>query len=110
MPKHPPRTPTNLRSTSIVGWRVKVAFDDGNYYGGEVMKIEEGYDGKPYVKDGGSWWLHIKYDDGDDQITEFPNHNVRIDMAEDTIHGMHLGRRPTQQRLLRQLVGLATWR
>ena len=53
MPKHPPRTPTNLRSTSIVGWRVKVAFDDGDYYGGEVMKIEEGYDGKPYVKDGG---------------------------------------------------------
>jgi hypothetical protein len=79
-----------------VGWRVKVAFDDGEWYPGEVTKIEDGAllkgekKRRPLVVEGGSWWLHIKYDDGDEQITEYPNNNVRIDLPDNTVHGIKL--------------------
>jgi hypothetical protein len=78
-----------------VGWRVKVQFDDGTWYGGQIGQIEEEYVDKQgrkaaAVADGGSWWLRIEYDDGDVQITEFPNNNVKIDM--DLIHGIDITR------------------
>jgi hypothetical protein len=81
-----------------VGWRVKVQFDDGTWYGGEITKLEDGpllkgeKKERPTVREGGSWWLHITYDDGDEQITEYPNNNVRIDLPNDTVHGIKLDR------------------
>jgi hypothetical protein len=78
-----------------VGWRVKVQFDDGTWYGGLIDAIEEEYIDKQGKKmasiaDGGSWWLKIEYDDGDYQVTEFPNKNIKIDM--DVIHGIDVTR------------------
>ena len=58
-------TNSDASNTVVVGSRIKVKFDDNLFYYGYVTEKQYQEDNKLYV--------HITYDDGDDEILVWPN-------------------------------------
>jgi len=80
-PKHwdlTPPTDAEIKTSKTigveVGCRVKCRFDDGMWYGGEILEIEDEVKKGIIVKK----WLTIEYDDGEQEEEKYPDKSIVV--------------------------------